>query len=75
MEHFGAKFMEIGYLLLKILRSYVFKMAVNGGRHFEINSKIKNYETYLFFKNMHTNTLLTTAIFVYYVNNHFMGLF
>ena len=24
---------------------------------------------------MHTLALLTTAIFVYYVNNHFMGLF
>ena len=26
-------------LLLKLLRFYVFKMAANGGRHFEINIK------------------------------------
>ena len=37
--------MEIGYLLLKILRFYVFKMAVNGGRHFEIKIKTENYKT------------------------------
>ena len=37
--------MEIGYLLLKILRFYVFKMAANGGRHFEINMKVQNYES------------------------------
>ena len=37
--------MEIGYLLLKILGFYVFKMAANGGRHFEINVKVQNYET------------------------------
>ena len=68
--------MEIGYLLLKILRFYVFKMAANGGRHFEINMKVHNYETLFFFlKNMHTLALLKTAIFVYYVNNNFMGLF
>ena len=35
-EHFDANFIEIGYLLLKILRFYVFKMAANGGCHFEI---------------------------------------
>ena len=37
--------MKIGYLLLKILRFYVFKIAANGGRHFEINMKVQNYET------------------------------
>ena len=29
----------------------------------------------LLLKNMHTLALLTTAIFVYYVHNDFMGLF
>ena len=65
--------MEIGYFLLKILRFYVFKMAANGGRHFEINMKVQNCSIY-FSKNMHTLALLTTVI-VYYVNTHFMGLF
>ena len=37
--HFGANCVEIGYLLLKIMQFYVFKMASNGGRHFEINIK------------------------------------
>ena len=37
--------MEIGYLLLKILRIYVFKMAANGGHHFEIKIKTENYKT------------------------------
>ena len=72
-EHFEANCMEIGYFLLKILRFYVFKMAANGGRHFEINMKVQNYSIY-FSKNMHTLALLTTVI-VYYVNTHFMGLF
>ena len=46
-EHFEANCMEIGYLLLKLLRFYVFKMAVNGGRRFEINMKVQNYEIQL----------------------------
>ena len=49
-------------------------MAANGGRHFEINMKVQNYEN-LFLNNMHTLAFLTTAIFVYYINNHFIGLF
>ena len=66
--------MEIGYLLLKILRFHVFKMAANGGRHFEINMKVHNYETqFISQKHAYTCTL-TTVRFVYYVNNHFMGL-
>ena len=44
-EHFEANCMEIGYLLLKISRFYIFKMAANGGCHFEINMKVQNYET------------------------------
>ena len=37
--------MEIRFLLLKILQFYVFKMAANGGRQFEINIRTENYET------------------------------
>ena len=47
--------MEIGHLLLKILRFYVLKMAANGGRHFEINMKVENYET-LFISQKHAYT-------------------
>ena len=38
--------MEIGYLLLKTLGFYVFKMAAHEGHHFEINMKIQNYEAH-----------------------------
>ena len=31
--------MKIGFLFLKILQFYIFKMAANGGRHFGINIK------------------------------------
>ena len=37
--------------------------------------KFKIMKLNLFLKNMHTQTLLTTTIFAYYVNNHFMWLF
>ena len=37
--------------------------------------KFKIMKLNIFLKNMHTLSLLTTAIFVYYVNNHFMVLF
>ena len=67
--------MEIGFLLLKLLRFYVFKMAANGGRHFEVNIKLKIIKHNLFLKSMHTHTHLTNVIFVYYANNHFMELF
>ena len=40
--HFDANFMKIGFLLLKILQFNIFKMAANGGRHFEINIKTAN---------------------------------
>ena len=30
--------MKIGFLSFKILRFYIFKMAANGGRHFEIKT-------------------------------------
>ena len=65
--------MEIGVLLLKILRFYVFKTTVNGGLHFEITIKSENYQTQ-FISQKHAYTL-TNVIFVYYANNHFMGLF
>ena len=37
--------MKIGFLLLKILQFYIFKMVANGGRHFEINIKTENYKS------------------------------
>ena len=46
-------------------------MAANGGCHFEINIKTENYETQF----MHAHKHLTKVIFVYYVDNHFTGLF
>ena len=68
--------MKIRFLFfLKMLRFYVFKMAANGGRHFEINIKIKIIKLNLFLKSMHTHTQFTNVIFVYYVNNHFLELF
>ena len=72
---FDANCMKIGFLLLKLLRFYDFKMAANGGRHFEINIKLKIIKLYLFLKSMHTHTHLTNVIFVYYANNLFMWLF
>ena len=49
---FGANRVEIGYLLLKIMQFYVFKMAANGGRYFEINIKTKIIKLSLFLKSM-----------------------
>ena len=65
--------MKIGFLFLKILQFYVFKMAANGGRHFEINTKTENYKTLFISLSMHTHTHLTNVIFVYYVKNQLMG--
>ena len=67
--------MEIRYLLPKILRFYVFKMAANGGRHFETEIKTENYKPNLFLKRMHTHTHLITVILSYYANNNYRGLF
>ena len=50
-------------------------MAANGGRHFEIDIKTTMIKLNLFLKRMHTHTHLTNVIFVYYANNHFVGLF
>ena len=76
-EHFDANFIEIGYLLLKIVRFYVFKMAANGGCILKLSLKFKIMKLNLFLKNMHTHTLFTTTctIFAYYVNNQFMRIF
>ena len=38
-----ANYMGIYFLLLNILRLYVFEMAVNGTRHFEINIQKESY--------------------------------
>ena len=43
--HFDANCMKTGLLTLKILQFYVFKMAANGGHHFEIKIKTENYKT------------------------------
>ena len=40
--HFYANCIKIRFLFFKILRFYIFKMAANGGRHFEINIKTEN---------------------------------
>ena len=44
--------MKIGFLVLKILQFYVFKMATNGGRHFEMPLKMKIIKLNLFLKSM-----------------------
>ena len=42
--HFDANCMKMGFFFFfKILRFYVFKMAANGGLHFETNIKNENY--------------------------------
>ena len=43
--HFDANCLEIAVLLLKILWLYVFKMAANGGRYFDVNIQTENYKT------------------------------
>ena len=44
---FDANCIEIGFLLLKILQSYIFKMVANGGRHIEKNIKAENCKSHL----------------------------
>ena len=73
--HFDANFMKIGFLLLKILQFYIFKMAANGGRHFEINTNTENYKSQFISQQMHIQTLLTNVILVYCVINTFIVLF
>ena len=43
--NFDANFMKIRFLLLKILQFYIFKMAANGGHHFEMTIKTENYKS------------------------------
>ena len=50
-------------------------MAANGGRHFEMQWKLKIIKPNLFLKSMHAHTHLTIVILVYSANNNFMGLF
>ena len=64
--------MKIGFLVLKILEFYVFKMATNGGRHFEMPLNLKIIKLNLFLKIMQKHTEFTNSICVYYVNNHVM---
>ena len=45
------------------------------GSHFEINTKTENNKTQFISQSMHTHTHLMDVIFVYHVNNHFMGKF
>ena len=69
----GVNCMKIGFLVFLILQFYVFKMATNGGRHFEMPLKLKIRKLNLFLKSMHKHTQFTNVIFVYHVSNHFMG--
>ena len=39
----------------------------------KLTLKLKIIKLNLFLKSMHTPTQFTNVIFVYYVNNHFMG--
>ena len=71
--HFDANCMKIGFLVFEILQFYFFKMATNGGRHFEMPLKLKIIKLNKFLKSMHKHTQFTNVIFVYYENNHFMG--
>ena len=62
--------MKIGFLVFKILQFYVFKMATNGGRHFEVALKQKIIKLNIFLKSI---PQYTNVNYVYYVNDHFMG--
>ena len=74
--HFDTNCMEIGFLFLKMLQMDVFKMAANGGCHFEINAETKNDKTiYLSKADIHSYTIdKLYVIFFYHANNHFMVL-
>ena len=62
--HFDANCMKIGYLVFKILQFYVFKMATNGGRHFEMPLKLKIIKLNLFLKSIQKHTQFTNVIVV-----------
>ena len=74
IAHFDANCIEIGFLLLKLLRFYVFKMVANGGRHFEINNKLKNYQA-KFSSQKHAYSYTFDKCDLCYANSHFMELF
>ena len=48
--------MKVGFLVFKILQFYVFKMATNGGRNFEMQLILKFIKLNLFLKSMHKHT-------------------
>ena len=73
--HFDANYVEIYYLLLKIMQFYVFKMAANGGHHFEINIKTEIIKLNLFLNSMQTFAHLTNVRLVFHATNNFVGLF
>ena len=47
--HFDANYMKIGSFNTT-LRFYVFKMAANGGRHFEIKIKTEKCSTHIIYQ-------------------------
>ena len=63
---------------MKILQFYVFKMAANEGRHFEINIKTENYKTqsisqkYVYWYTFDKRDLSLSCILVYHANNNSM---
>ena len=48
--HFDANCLKIGFLVFKLLQFYVFKIATNGGRHFEMPLKLKIIKLIYFLK-------------------------
>ena len=74
-EHFDANCIEIGYLLWRYCDFMFSKWLPMEAAILKSTWKFKIMKLSIFLKNMHTLALLTTAIFAYYVNNHFMRLF
>ena len=75
MAHFDANCMEIGFLLLKILRFYVFEMAAKGGRHFEMDIKTENFQTQLISQKHAYSYTFDKYDLCLYASNHYMVLF
>ena len=57
------------------MQFYVFKMAGNEGRHFEININTEIIKLNLFLKSMQTPAHLTNVMLVFHATNNFVGLF
>ena len=72
--HFDANCVLIGYLLLKIMQFYVYKMAANGGRHFEINVKTKNYKTQFIYQKHANSCTFGKCDVSFYATYNFVGL-